>query len=136
MVNTDADFLIGHDIENDLRFLHSQMNKQKVRNVSVFGRFKFSDQKLRNIKSYEFLNKLTFGRLVLDTHSGAMEFKREVDYDIKYLAGKYFDIQFKDAREGNDDTFRAHQREVDYVFRELITSVKLNEKIQNLQLTK
>lgn len=132
----DADFIIGHDIENDLRFLLNQMNRNVVKESSILGRWRYDYKKMRNIKNYEFLSRLTFGRLVLDTHSGAKEFKREVDYDIRYLAKKYFNIKFDDKNEGNDDTFQAHQREIDYLFRELATSVKLNEKIQNLQLTK
>jgi DNA polymerase alpha subunit A len=136
MMDLDPDFIIGHDIENDLRFLWNQMNKNQIRQSSIFGRWNFDFKVMRNIKVYQFLKKLTFGRLVLDTHSGAKEFKREVDYDIRYLAKKYFKILFNDKNEGNDTTLQAHQREIDYLFREVATSVKLNEKIQNLQLTK
>jgi len=133
---SDPDFIIGHDIENDLRFLLNSMVKNNVPEISVFGRYKFDQSKMKAIKSQEFLGRLTFGRLVLDTHAGAIEFKREVDYDVRYLGKKYFEIKFDDLTESNDNTFQTHQREIDYQFREIATSVKLNEKIQNLQLTK
>ena len=104
----DPDFIIGHDIENDLRFLLNAMIKNNVPELSVFGRFKHDQAKMRAIKSHEFLSRLTFGRLVLDTHAGAMEFKREVDYDVRYLGKKYFDIQFEDLTECNDNTYQTH----------------------------
>ena len=84
------------------------MIKNNVPEMSLFGRYKHDQAKMRAIKSQEFLSRLTFGRLVLDTHAGAMEFKREVDYDVRYLGKKYFDIKFDDLNESNDNTYHSH----------------------------
>lgn len=39
--DSDPEFIVGHDIESDLRFLLNSMVKNNVTEISGFGRYKF-----------------------------------------------------------------------------------------------
>ena len=94
----DPDVYIGSNITTF--FFESIFDRIFFRNIdeaSKVTRIKKSFEEMKfgfkKISKFEKLRNITAGRLVMDIEETMQEFVNEVDYDLAFLARKYFDLE-------------------------------------------